>query len=59
MPHGVYFHVKPGFHIIATIAAIARYDVPYVPQDRCELFPAIAAILPIVAIIWKPGFISS
>ena len=39
-------HLKPGFHMMATIAAIAE-----------KKSSAIAAIIAIVAIIWKPGFL--
>ena len=52
--------LKPGFHMIATIAviaAIAGKCFPYERYDRCDhwtfFFLAITAI---ITIIWKPGF---
>ena len=52
--------LKPGFHMIATIAVIAAITgkcFPYDRYDRCDPWPCFfSAITAIITIIWKPGF---
>ena len=51
------FSIKAGFHMIATITTIAKKWFPHDRNDRWRFFfSAIAAIVPMVLIIWIPAW---